>query len=377
MQHNPVLSLPIKIKRLIDRIKPSGVYGYHDKVTTWIKCPLSDSERAWLQRLCGGRIDTRYPGEIVRTHKTGQWNRHPVFFPDKAYRQRIQLCQPQEQALEWLVERDDVRFTYLEEALDWTFDDPSLVEAYEFACTYHVKKYHRDQGIRFVKTTRYSGPRSAPNVLATYPDRPSKVTGEIDCLHFCWRIKGHAALKRAGFPTLADLIRIDRRAFWQNRLFFQFFDMEALGRRYNNYRLGSNRRKPWITRYGRNGRFAINRDSRQGNMLWFIRGSTQAIIDEYRDKFDINSCLIPIPVDHLLLEADNTLFYDYLNSSPFSFASHSLFNKNPPFSTNASKGDVLHLPSISTKRSTRSVPTQIVPTSPRSSFSTGAASEPR
>jgi hypothetical protein len=187
----------------------------------------------------------------------------------------------------------------------------ALDEAFEFACSFHVKKYHRDQQIRFVKkadpdapATRYSGPRSARNVLAVYSDRHSKVTGEVYCLHFDWRIKGADALRRAGFHSIADLKHIDRREFWQTRLLFRAIDPDALGRRCNNHIHGTNRRRPWITQCGP---ITYNYDRSTAGILWHSLGSTQAIIDEC--EFNVKSCLIPILVDHLLPE--HTLSYDY------------------------------------------------------------------
>ena len=97
-------------------------------------------------------------------------------------------------------------------------------EAFDFLCRHVVKRWHRDQGIRFVVSdadggiTRYTGDRTAKNLLVIYNGRPSKETGEVECVHIEWRLKGRRALARAGINGLADLLRFDHRQFWSQRL---------------------------------------------------------------------------------------------------------------------------------------------------------------
>jgi hypothetical protein len=78
-------------------------------------------------------------------------------------------------------------------------------------------------------------PCKAPNNLADYAHRPSKQTGEIDCVHLDWRIRGHAALCRAGFVSVRDVLDINHRAFWAHRLIMLDIDPDRLGRAYHNW----------------------------------------------------------------------------------------------------------------------------------------------
>jgi hypothetical protein len=187
---------------------------------------------------------------------------------------------------------------YAEFSLDWIFEDGDTKDAaFEFFARHHIKRNHRDQEIRFSRATRYSGPRTAPNVVATYHDKVSKVSGEIYCVHLDWRIKGIDALKRAGIKTLRDAFAIDHVDFWHKRLLMFELEVEKIGRLCNNHHIHTRRRVPWTTRYGS---YQYHLDRRAGHAMMRRFGSVQAIVDLYRKQFDVSSCLVPINVDHLL-----------------------------------------------------------------------------
>ena len=264
-------------------INPTGVYHYFDKITVWLKHPLSFREVAWLTSQCGS------------LHVL---NKRPFF--ETSLEQRLQLYQPTREALEWLARRDDVLLNFVEWSLDWIFDHEfDRADAWEFVCQYHVKKYHRDQGVRFVGeggVTRYTGPRSAPNLMVVYRDRPSKVTGELYCLHFDWRMKSAETLRRAGIHSVADLLRMSHRQFWLRRLLLYRLIPDQLGRRHWNYYQRRTRRRAWIVQCG-SYRYDVFR--RRGSII-ARHQSTQAVIDAYRRKFEVRACLKPIDVGHLL-----------------------------------------------------------------------------
>lgn len=277
-------------------INPSGIYAYPDKVTAWVKCPLSAAEYAWVKERCG-YVDLRRNGDLVKMRD--RWVR--IWFPDPSYRQRVQMCQPSKELLEWFAHRNDVHMSYVELSLDWVFDDgESRADAYRFARRHHVKRHHRDQGIRFFQgeggVTRYSGPRGAPNVLAIYYDKPSRVTGEVYCVHHDWRMKG-AALRRASIASVRDLLELDYHKFWADRLLLRSLLVSRLGRAHQNWFRRTARRSPWIVRQGR---FTYDVDRRVGSTIVRTLGSTQAVLDKFSRRFDMRRCLVPIDVSHLL-----------------------------------------------------------------------------
>jgi len=264
------------IKQRVEGIKPSAIYAYTDKVVAWVADPLTKDEIDLLNQF--GRVVVHERSEV----------RTANYF-DKSYRQRLQIFQPSPLVLHLINERcPGATLSYVEPALDWVFSTHHERDnAYDLACLCLVKNNHRDQGIAWAGTTRYTGPRWAPNVLAIYPDKPSKITGEY-CLHFDWRISKSATLRRIGIGSLTDLINLDLVQFWRKRLLLKGFDLERFGRLRSNHLTGANRRKP------------THLDRRAG--AWVLRtlGSVQAVIDKYRSGVDVRSCLINANVNHLL-----------------------------------------------------------------------------
>jgi hypothetical protein len=272
------------------------VYSYVDKLTIWLKQPLAKRQLAWLRGQCG-------TGGL---HTLDQRARF-----DRSYVQRLQLNQPTHEAIQSLISLADSHLTYVEVALDWTFDDEEVRDAaFAFVVRHHVKRWHRDQGIRFVKgVTRYTGPRSARTVLASYADRHCKISGELYCVHLEWRMRGVETLRRAGITCVADLLKLDHRRFWQDRLLMRDLHLRDLGRMYNIHVAGKGyRRGPWITFSGQNKQFAYDKDLRAGSLIVRALGSTQAVIDQYRKWFNVNQCLCDIDVRHLLPPTHD---YDY------------------------------------------------------------------
>lgn len=274
-------------------INPSGIYAYVDVVAVWLKAPVFGSDLAWLKSQCGqGGIRVR---------------KGPARF-DWSYRQRLQISQPTQQALEWLAKRGDVLLNYVEISLDWIFDqEADRIAAYEFVCRHFVKKHHREQGIRFYAgkqgVTRYTARRWAPNVVAIYDDRPSKVTDEIDCVHFDWRSFGIGALRRLGIESVGDLIDFNHREFWRPRLLFFELIPDDLGRMYHNNEKQTDRRLPWIVRKKIGDRyFNYHCDRRTGQTIMRVLGSVQAVIDVFGRRLNVHRCMSQIMVNRLLPE---------------------------------------------------------------------------
>jgi hypothetical protein len=286
------------LSRLAARINPPSIYAFVDRVQLWLPRPLPRNQMSWLARKSGGPIHVE--------------DRPMRFNPYLT--QRLQIYQPSWHALQSLATLDCVLLNYVEISLDWIFHhEVDRNEAYWFACWHHIKQRHREQLVKIIGpsgTSRYSGPRRAPNVLAVYCDRPSKITGEL-CCHFDWRIKGVNALRRAGIASLGDLLNLNCRQFWRDRLLMKEADLRELGRMYHTHIAAKGRRRaPWIAFIGRH-EFPYDVDLRAGATIMRALGSTQAVIDQYRKRMPVSRCLNEINIDHLLPQAH---LYDYANN---------------------------------------------------------------
>jgi hypothetical protein len=193
---------------------------------------------------------------------------------------------------------------------DWTFNSEEERDAaHEFVGRHHIKRWHGKQRAKVHKGTRYTGQRRVPNKLVTYGDQPCRVSGEIHCLHLEWRLNGARALRRAGITTVSQLLELDHRQFWKERLLLRRVNLEALGRQYNRHVLGKGRRRgPWIAFYGPGKPIRYNYDGRAGYILMRTsgsqekgtRGTAQAVVDEWRKHFHVSRCLEAIEIPELL-----------------------------------------------------------------------------
>jgi hypothetical protein len=271
-QHRPN---PIAHATQVAAIRPSGISAYFDWLTVWSKSALLMAQIAELRDHCDGKVDV--------LNAPARWN--------PSYRQRLQLFQPQPPALQLLASTSGLYQTYLEPALDLTFDDYyAWKDAGDIVDRCLVKSHHRDQGIRFFKNSRYFAQRwQHSNVLHHYHDKPSKITGELLCVHIEWFLCGHRALHQAGINSVVDLLMFDHHKFWERRLTLRDVDLAKLGRLNSNAVTGSARRS------------SLHRDACDGYVLWSAaRQSAQVAIDRYRHRFPVLSCLPKQPVEHLL-----------------------------------------------------------------------------
>ena len=272
-------------RNAVASINPSDIFSYCDAIQIWLKHPLPRKDLTWLRSKCGS----------IHVHD------QPARF-DWSYQQRLQLRQPTHAALQSLSTLNELYLNRVELSLDWTFaNEPERDAAYQLVCLHHVKKWHGQQHIGFKKLTRYTGPPGARNLMALYPDKACRITGEVFCVHLDWRIKGPGAVRAAGVSSLHDLLDFNYRQFWEGKLLLCEFDVRSLGRHYNSHVAGKGRRRgPWIYFCGHDGWFAYDVDLRTGAIIIEALQSTQQVIDCYRGKFNVNRCLKSIEVQHLL-----------------------------------------------------------------------------
>jgi len=282
-----------------DDVRPSAIHSYFDKIQVWRKSPISRDEYAFLTSQCGS---VKVNNMLARF--------------DWSYTQRLALYQPTKAVLEWLSGRNDVLVNICEVALDWIFDNQDDLErAYSFVDQHLVKKYHRlSHGVRYFEQTRYTGPPWLATKAVVYPDKPSRINGEPHCLHIDYRMSNRGAVRRAGIEGPADMVSLDHRRFWEDRLLMYALDPNKFGRAYHNHVEGKGRRHaPWVHR-SHNG-FAYDMDRRAGNMIVRslgvtpekVAGTTQEVIDQYRDRLPVRGSMQRLNVDHLLPESHGTL----------------------------------------------------------------------
>ena len=266
-------------------IWPDAIYAFIDNLTIWVPEPLDSSRRTGL--LPYGSIDIQ---------------EGPSRF-DGWFKQRLQIRQPSSQTLRALM---NVRhmINYVELALDWTFrTEIERDAAVAYFDDHHVKLWHRDE-VRYASGTRYTGRRKAPNNLVTYRHLPCKITGEINCIHHDWRVRGRAACQHAEIDSVEDLIDFDYRDFWKKRLILATIDRLKFGRAYRKWHMpGSTPRWPAVSR---SGRVLYDKDHRTATILLNLderMRKTQEVLDHYGKKFRVRDCLIRLDVDHLLPSA--------------------------------------------------------------------------
>lgn len=173
--------------------------------------------------------------------------------PPKGYQRKVTLQRPTEDGLQYLEQRLAGRYliSRLHVALDLCTASQSDAEAvWKFIDAHMVKLYHRDKHIRVVAgQTKYHGRHRARNNLVVYAHWPSKVTGS-PCCHVEWRSACPAAVRQVfrkglrGKVTLPEIVALDHRQYWADRLSLIYPHLEAVAMRWNgnSYRKASTRR---------------------------------------------------------------------------------------------------------------------------------------
>lgn len=305
------LSTAPSTRNLGAEIQPHYIQSFIDRMHICSKTFLPEDQLARLRSLCRPKT--------LRVYKGGG-----KFAGQKIYKQRLQLLQPTREALEFLNTIEGIDINYLELALDWIFQSCWEVEdAWSFLCIHFFKRHHGKQSIVMLRSksraelkadaaegkqartfafcrdfneaeTRYTGSRKSPNQLVAYRDRLSKITRQRNCLHLEWRFRGKESLDREGLGSIADLLALNDREFWDRHLVFRELDHKKVGRHLNNRYRRTNRRGVWRDDW----------DDKVGRIV--KRGSgfvVQNVIKRHREKMPIiMRYLRPISVEHLLPE---------------------------------------------------------------------------
>ena len=228
--------------------KIEGRWPFIDKIQVWLADPLTREQLSELRSRCAHVHSRR---ELMPFH--GQW------------RHRLQLCQPDDDALALLDSFAHGRrmVNYVEVALDLTTasrrDADDLAE--RLSRTW-IKPWRGKQVVARVGNTLYGAQnRRIRNQAVMYADQHSKATGEVYCVHLEWRITGADAVRAVGLSQLRDLIELDFREFWSKRLQLRHIDIGKLGRAFRRTR----RRKPWVVEWWPS--HVVDMDQRAGMII--------------------------------------------------------------------------------------------------------------
>ena len=160
----------------------------------WLKQPLSPKEWGWAN----GQVGTPILGYPFNIQQGG--------------RQRLILTQPTEACLRFFAERDDVQVNRVELALD--IITPFASELKRAAKVGFMQRRHTTRDARrprkmtiFPNDNFRTADLGHPGLsFQAYDDKPSKVTGEIDCFHLEAKVNGVRALRQLGVNSLSDLL---------------------------------------------------------------------------------------------------------------------------------------------------------------------------
>jgi hypothetical protein len=198
-------------------VKPIDIHPYFDRIQIWLKRPATAAAITKLRKDCG------------HLHCD---NRRARF--DGTYRQRLEFKQPGDSVLRWIARRDDALINRAEIALDFIFGSTAQRDdAFEFLHRHLCRRWHgKRQGVRAYRgrrgsparpsdgeieraNTRYDASRAARNSILFYRQPSSRATGQIDCLHLEWRLKGcgQSGVRESRLPaTCSNFVTTDSGA---------------------------------------------------------------------------------------------------------------------------------------------------------------------
>jgi hypothetical protein len=271
------------------QIEPLAVHPSIDRFQAWLPKPATYAE---LRQL-------RSDGLIYVINAPARF--------DHRYLQCLQFLRPRKASLDWLAPRSDALLNRIEIALDYIFDCRRVQDSGLYLLHRSVvRRWHSPkQEIRLYRAdslgrpirvydifdaeTRYDAGRWARNVMITYREHHSRITGEPYVLHHEWRANGAQAVRATGINSPRDLLNFDHRAFWQRRFLLYEIDEELLGRLLRNRNERTRRRAEQ--------RCGLKSDRRVGQTFSASYSTVQEIIDGLRHLVRIDRALVPLPIE--------------------------------------------------------------------------------
>ena len=256
---------------------PIGAYAYFDQVRLWVERPLTRLELAPIAAEC------------VYLQACNE----PSRFLAGKYRQLLRLHRPSSVALEWVAKSGGL-LNYAEVALDALFDNLAQRDDAECFWRYAWCRRHHNKrdGVRFHENSRYDGSRYRPRITDLYPQSHSRVTGELNCLHFEVRFNGKESCEAVGI-TPFSLLDFDFNRFWSEYLLGFNVDEERLGRLVRNRANGTKSRTAPMVRLGNR---QVNLDRRLGATILNGSETLQQALDRFGGIGKLRPALKPVEV---------------------------------------------------------------------------------
>jgi hypothetical protein len=271
------------------RYQPLATYLYFDRITLWLRRPLTRT----------------MTDELIREHHKVE---NGVCWFDKRYRQKIMLFQPSPATLgqlaAWLDADDNVLVNYIELACDLVLrehryaSDLDLLFKRGFLQSWHGKMVPSSFDEGFTTRKIEPGENRAGRWFVWYADRHCKLTGETNCFHFEGRYQGvQFVRRRLGIWHPRDLLTFDLDAFFRHNMVLYEVNCERLGRFDHNQRLRTKRQKP---EFKGSARHPYNADQARGESLFSALSamptgrSLQRFVDQYR-RYGPFRCYVNFP----------------------------------------------------------------------------------
>jgi hypothetical protein len=281
--------------RAFNQLKPRRSVPYADVIQFHLNHALGPRERSrWHECMAEHGGYENLDRKIYYSDEP-----HWIRGQPRLFRERLRTEQPSTQCLRQLIALRDPQDIYLtlgERSLDLHFPRSQLAQA-SMAVRRHLISLHHRSKVHSEDNVFYFNPAQSRKNTAVYHDRPSKITRE-PCVHIDRKLKTHAALVAYGLGSITDWINFDDRSFFAQVLIAMDLDYARLGRLLRNHDRNERRRIEDINDY----KIGLREFERYG-LVECNNGnfhSIQRYVDRRRKHIDVNSCLIPLPIEHLL-----------------------------------------------------------------------------
>jgi hypothetical protein len=178
-------------------------------------------------------------GFDIRDRKPRATGRGQVYPPGG---KMVSISTPSIEAITLLTNISSIKPYSVEIALDIISDTELAARNLHWAieqCI--VQPWAGKRTVYHYRGTIYTGQRQPGphDHMAIYSDKPSRATGECNCVHIEWRYQGRQRLGKIGIERPSDLAGFHFQQYWHSHLPLYYLDLERYGRWLSNKKQGS------------------------------------------------------------------------------------------------------------------------------------------